>query len=339
MSLAKTQTLFDLPRRPRRLRSSAAIRSMVAETHLRKEDFIQPYFIIDGNGPNEPIDSMPGIERFTIDSMLKECAQLQEIGIRAIATFPKLDPSLKDAQGTQALNEDTLILRAIRAIKKEFPDLLVAADIALDPYTSHGHDGVLNAAGTDVANDASVEILCKMAQLHADAGVDIVAPSDMMDGRIGAIRSALDDMGRSDVLIMSYAAKYNSAYYGPFRDAVGSASAAGTHTLSKLTYQMSPSNRREALVETALDEAEGADILMVKPAGAYLDIIREVRDNTELPVAAYQISGEYAQIHAAAQRGWLDLDKAMMESLIGIKRAGADIILSYFAKKCALELL
>ncbi len=249
-----------------------------------------------------------------------------------------MDPAQKDARGTAALDDNGLVLRAVRAIKRAVPSLTVMTDIALDPYTTHGHDGVLSAKGDEVANDETVDILMRMAVLHAAAGVDFVAPSDMMDGRIGAIRSALNDAGYTQTAIMAYSAKFASVYYGPFRDAVGSAQAAGTHTLDKRTYQLNPANRREALLEAALDEAEGADILMVKPAGAYLDIIREVRNATQRPVAAYQVSGEYAQIHAAAERGWLDLPKARLESLIAIKRAGADMILTYFAKEMAVLL-
>ena len=249
--------------------------------------------------------------------------------------FPKLDAKLKDELGTGALNEDGLILRAVRAVKRALPELTVITDVALDPYTTHGHDGVLNAAGDDVDNDRSVEILAEMAVLQAAAGVDIVAPSDMMDGRIGAIREELDASGFEATAIMAYSAKFNSAYYGPFRDAVGSAKAAGTRLLSKATYQLNPANRRAALNEAALDEDEGADFIMIKPAGAYLDIIREVREATRKPVAAYQVSGEYAQIQAAAKLGWLDLARCRHESLLAIKRAGADLILTYFAKDMA----
>ena len=295
---------LDLTQRPRRLRRTASLRSMVEETILRPQDFIAPLFVVDGKGAPEPIRSMPGVMRFNI----------------------------------AALQEDALILRAVRAVKKAVPQMTVITDIALDPYTTHGHDGVLSADGLDVANDPTVAILCQMAVLHARAGVDLVAPSDMMDGRIGEIRRALDAVGFTGTGILAYAVKFNSAYYGPFREAVGSAKAAGTKLLSKATYQLNPANRREALVELRLDEAEGADIVMVKPAGLYLDIIREVRDATHKPVAAYQISGEYAQIHAAAQLGWLDLARCRHESLLAIKRAGADLILTYFAKDMALAL-
>jgi porphobilinogen synthase len=260
------------------------------------------------------------------------------LGVPAVALFPKLDSSLKNAGGTEALNRETLILRAVRAVKAAVPELSVMTDVALDPYTSHGHDGVLTEAGDDVDNDRTVAILREMAVLQAEAGVDFVAPSDMMDGRVGAIRKALDAAGYTDTGILAYSAKFNSAYYGPFRDAVGSAIAAGTRLLSKATYQMNPANRREAISEVLLDIDEGADIVMVKPAGLYLDIIREVRNATRLPLAAYQISGEYAQIHAAAQLGWLDLVRCRDESLLAIKRAGADMILTYFAKDVAKAL-
>ncbi len=331
---------FQLPltHRPRRLRRQHSRRSLVAETVLRVEDLIAPLFVVDGKGAPEPIGSMPGVSRFSIADLVKECAELHALGIPAVALFPKLDARLKDANGTQALNKRTLVLRAVRAVKAAVPELTVITDVALDPYTSHGHDGVLNAAQDDVDNDRTVAILCRMAVMQADAGVDFVAPSDMMDGRVGAIRKALDAAGHTGTGIIAYSAKYNSAYYGPFRDAVGSAKAAGTRLLSKATYQMDPANRREAVREVQLDIAEGADIVMVKPAGLYLDIIRDVRNSTRVPVAAYQISGEYAQIQAAAQLGWLDLARCRDESLLAIKRAGADMILTYFAKEVAKQL-
>ena len=326
---------LDLTQRPRRLRRTASLRAMVEETVLRPADFIAPLFVVEGKAPPDEIKSMPGVFRLNLTDLVKECRALHKVGVPAVALFPKLDPKLKDDEGTQALNEDTLVLRAVRAVKKAVPELTVITDVALDPYTSHGHDGVLNAARDDVANDVTVGILGKMAVLQARAGVDLVSPSDMMDGRIGAVRRALDAAGYTGTGILAYAAKYNSAYYGPFRDAVGSAQAAGTRLLSKATYQMNPANRREAIAEILLDDAEGADILMVKPAGLYLDIIREVRNATRKPVAAYQISGEYAQIQAAARLGWLDLARCRHESLLAIKRAGADLILTYFAKEMA----
>lgn len=326
---------LDLTQRPRRLRRTASLRALVQETVLTPADFIAPLFVIDGKGAPEPIASMPGVCRYALTDLVKECRALAKLGVPAVALFPKLDARLKDDEGTAALHEDALILRAVRAVKKAVPEITVMTDIALDPYTTHGHDGVLNAARDDVENDRTVEILMKMAVLHAHAGVDLVAPSDMMDGRIGAIRRALDVAGHAGTGIMAYSVKFASAYYGPFRDAVGSASAAGTHLLSKATYQLDPANRRPAMVELALDEAEGADIVMVKPAGPYLDIIREVRNATDKPVAAYQVSGEYAQLHAAARLGWLDLVRTRHESLLAIKRAGADMILTYFAKEMA----
>ena len=327
-----------LTHRPRRLRRYPTRRALVTETVLRVEDLIAPLFVIDGKGGPEPISSMPGVSRFNIADLVKECAELHALGVPAVALFPKLDPKLKNATGTEALNKKTLVLRAVRAVKQAVPELSVITDVALDPYTSHGHDGVLNAALDDVDNDRTVGILCAMAVLQAEAGVDFVAPSDMMDGRVGAIRKALDAAGCTGTGILAYSAKYNSAYYGPFRDAVGSAKAAGTRLLSKATYQMNPANRREAIREVQLDVAEGADIVMVKPAGLYLDIIREVRNATRTPVAAYQISGEYAQIQAAARLGWLDLARCRDESLLAIKRAGADMILTYFAKDVAKAL-
>src|SRR3954463_12864130 len=330
--------LLQLTQRPRRLRRTASLRAMVEETVLRPADFIAPLFVVEGNAAPEAIKSMPGVFRLSIADLVKECRALQKLGVPAVALFPKLDPKLKDDEGTQALNEDALVLRAVRAVKKAVPELTVVTDVALDPYTSHGHDGVLNAERDDVENDRTVGILAKMAVLQARAGVDIVAPSDMMDGRVGAIRRALDAAGHTGTSIMAYSAKFNSAYYGPFRDAVGSAQAAGTRLLSKATYQMNPANRREAILEATLDIHEGADIIMVKPAGLYLDIIRDVREATRKPVAAYQISGEYAQIHAAARLGWLDLARCRHESLLAIKRAGADMILTYFAREMASAL-
>ncbi len=329
---------FDLTHRPRRLRRHASRRALVAETVLRAEDLIAPLFVVDGKGAPETIVSMPGVHRFNIEDLVRECLELQRLGVPAVALFPKLDANLKTSEGTEALNKETLVLRAVRAVKAALPELTVITDVALDPYTNHGHDGVLNEKGDDVDNDRTVAILREMAVLQAEAGVDFVAPSDMMDGRVGVIRKALDAAGHTDTGILAYSAKFNSAYYGPFRDAVGSASAAGTRLLSKATYQMNPANRREAIREVQLDIAEGADIVMVKPAGLYLDVIREVRNSTRTPLAAYQISGEYAQIHAAAQLGWLDLIRCRDESLLAIKRAGADMILTYFAKDVAKAL-
>lgn len=331
-------TKLNLIHRPRRLRRTAGIRALVGETIVTSDDLVAPLFVVDGKAAPEEIGSMPGVYRLNLADLVKECRALHKLGVRAVALFPKLDKSLKTPHGAEALNPDTLVLRAIRAVKKAVPELLVVADIALDPYTTHGHDGVLTADGTDVDNDTTVAALAEMALLHAEAGTDIVAPSDMMDGRVGAIRRALDEAGHTGTTILSYAAKFNSAYYGPFRDAVGSAQAAGTKLLGKQTYQLDPANRREALKDALLDEAEGADMLMVKPAGAYLDVIRELREATRLPVAAYQVSGEYSQIQAAAKLGWLDLRRTRDESLLAIKRAGADFILTYFAKAVAEDL-
>ena len=317
------------------MRRTASLRALACETEVLPKHLIQPVFVIEGEGAPEPIESMPGIFRLSIADLIKECRELVTLGISGVALFPKLDASLKSDDGREALNPETLVLRAIRAIKAEVPEITVITDLALDPYTVHGHDGLWDVAAQDLANDATVEVLAEMAVLAAEAGVDIVAPSDMMDGRVAAIRAALDDNDFEKTVIMAYSAKFASAFYGPFRDAVGSASASGTHSLDKRTYQLNPANRREALTEITLDEDEGADILMVKPAGPYLDIIREVREETELPLAAYQVSGEYAQIMAAAERGWLDLERCRDESLLAIRRAGADMILTYFAKAFA----
>jgi porphobilinogen synthase len=333
-----SSTKLNLIQRPRRLRRTVGIRALVGETIVTADDLVAPLFVVDGKSAPEEIGSMPGVYRLNIADLVKECRALHKLGVRAVALFPKLDKALKTPHGAEALNPDTLVLRAIRAVKKAVPELLVVADIALDPYTTHGHDGVLTADGADVDNDTTVAALAEMALLHAEAGTDIVAPSDMMDGRVGAIRRSLDEAGHTGTAILSYAAKFNSAYYGPFRDAVGSAQAAGTNLLGKQTYQLDPANRREALKDALLDEAEGADMLMVKPAGAYLDVIRELREATRLPVAAYQVSGEYSQIQAAAKLGWLDLKRTRDESLLAIKRAGADFILTYFAKAVAEDL-
>ena len=329
---------LDLIHRPRRLRRTASLRALTEETVLRPQDLIAPLFVVDGQGGPEAVPSMPGVFRLNLADLVKECRALHKLGVPAVALFPSIEPKFKDPDGSIALHEDALVLRAVRAVKKAVPGMAVMTDIALDPYTTHGHDGVLTPEGRDVDNDRTVGILRQMAVLHARAGVDLVAPSDMMDGRIGAIRRALNAAGCTQTGIMAYSAKFASAYYGPFRDAVGSAKAAGTRGLSKATYQLNPANRREALIEIALDEQEGADILMVKPAGPYLDIIREVRNATNKPVAAYQVSGEYAQLHAAAQLGWLELERCRRESLLAIKRAGADMILTYFARDLAAVL-
>lgn len=325
---------LDLPRRPRRMRRTASLRAMAQETHVRVEDLIAP-LIVKESGEREPVGSMPGLFRLSIEDLVAECRELADLGVPAVAIFPNMDPSLKDELGSEAGNADTLTLRAVKAVKAAVPEISLITDVALDPYTTHGHDGVLSEDGSYVMNDETVRRLCEMAVLQAEAGVDIVAPSDMMDGRVGAIRRALDERGFIDTAIMAYSAKFASAYYGPYREAVGSAKAAGTTLLGKETYQMNPANRREAIMDALMDEEEGADFVMVKPAGAYLDIIRELRDASEVTVAAYQVSGEYAQIHAAAKLGWLDFEKTRDESLLAIKRAGADVILTYFAKEVA----
>jgi porphobilinogen synthase len=339
--MAPSESRLHLPQRLRRLRLNQPMRRLMQEHWLSVQDLVQPIFIKADKQPPTPIASMPGQYRFSIEDLLKECEALLKVGLSAIALFPYIEGALKDAEGSGALNDKGLMIEAIRAIKKNFPELIVIADVALDPYTDHGHDGVLKADESDVDNDRTVGILSEMAVLLAQAGIDWVAPSDMMDGRIGAIRSALDAEGFTETLIHAYAAKYASAYYGPFRDALGSLGS-GSHKKTKLacksTYQLNPANAREALLEVQLDEAEGADIVMIKPAGMYLDVIRQVKDSTLLPVSAYQVSGEYSQIHAAAQLGWLDLNKACDEALLAIKRAGADIIFTYFAKQVAERL-
>jgi porphobilinogen synthase len=324
---------LNLLHRPRRLRKTSSIRGLVNEVEVGVEHLIQPIFVIDGEGLAEPIESMPGMERLSIDQLLKNCRELQDLGIPAVALFPCLDQQLKSEDGREATNPDGLILRAIRALKEALPELTLITDLALDPYTSHGHDGLLDAEKKDLLNDATVERLVEMAVLAAEAGADFVAPSDMMDGRVGAIRAALDDLGHEHVAIMAYSAKFASAFYGPFRDAVGSGQALqpGAY-LNKASYQLNPANTREALTELMLDEQEGADVLMVKPAGPYLDILHAARQKTNRPLAAYQVSGEYAQIIAAAERGWLDLERCREESLLAIRRAGADMILTYFAR-------
>jgi porphobilinogen synthase len=322
---------MQLTTRMRRMRASEGLRRLVRETRLGVEDLVYPLFVHGGAG-NEAVASMPGVERRTVTDLVRECGEAYELGIPAVAIFPVIEASKKDARGTQALAEDNLLFRALREVKAAVPELVLIADVALDPYTEHGHDGVLTSDGGEVDNDATVEILSELAVLEARAGADLVAPSDMMDGRVGAIRAALDEAGHTDTVILAYAAKFASAYYGPFREAVGSAQAA---PISKATYQLDPANVREALREVELDEWEGADMVMVKPAGPYLDVIRAVREQTKLPLAAYQVSGEYAQIHAAAQAGWLDYAKCRDESLLAIKRAGADFILTYFAREVA----
>lgn len=318
----------------RRLRRTEGLRRMVRETRLDVASLVYPLFV-HGGETNEPVASMPGVMRRSVKDLVRECREAFDLGIPAAAIFPVIDPAKKDPRGRHALSSDNLLFRALREAKAAVPELVLIADVALDPYTDHGHDGVLTNDGQEVDNDATVEILRDLSVREAEAGADIVAPSDMMDGRVGAIRAALDAAGRIDTCIMAYAAKFASAYYGPFREAVGSAQEA---PISKATYQLDPANLREALREVELDEREGADMVMVKPAGPYLDVIRSVREQTKLPLAAYQVSGEYAQIHAAARAGWLDYEKCRDESLLGIKRAGADLIITYFAREVAERL-
>lgn len=323
-----------LRRRPRRLRASPAIRDLTRETRLHPSNLIAPLFVKNAGAP-EPVASMPGVLRLNPDDLLSHCRNLADLGIPGAAIFPSIDPSLKDAEGSEALNPKGLLHATVAKLKAALPGFLLFTDVALDPYTTHGHDGVLDPAGHDVDNDRTVAILARMAVAQANAGVDFVAPSDMMDGRVGAIREALDAAGHQRTGILAYSVKFASAFYGPFRDAVGSRAAAGTHHLDKRTYQMDPANPREAMIEARLDEEQGADILMVKPAGPYLDIIARLRERTDLPIAAYQVSGEFAQIHAAAKLGWLDYERTRDESLLAIRRAGATIILTYFAAEAA----
>jgi porphobilinogen synthase len=322
----------DLTYRPRRLRRTEALRQLVQETHLRVQDLIYPLFVMEGENQRQEVESMPGCYRYTLDLLLKEVEEAANLGIPAVALFPVVPEEKKDPTGRESFNPEGLIQRAVRRLKQEIPEILVITDVALDPYSSEGHDGIVRDGV--ILNDETVEVLVKQALSQAEAGTDIVAPSDMMDGRVGAIREALDEQGYTDVAILAYSAKYASAFYGPFRDALGSAPKWG----DKKTYQMDPANAREALREVELDEAEGADMVMVKPALAYLDIIYRVKEATNLPVAAYNVSGEYAMIKAAEQKGWIDGKKVMMESLLAMKRAGADMILTYFAKEAALLL-
>jgi len=323
-------TRLELSSRPRRNRKSEWTRRLVRENTLDAGDLIWPLFLVDGSKKRLPVPSMPGIERLSIDEAVRDAERGAKLTIPCVALFPYTDPALRDDEGSEALNPENLVCRAIRAIRKEVPEIGILCDVALDPYTSHGHDGLLRD-GT-ILNDETVDVLVKQALVEAQAGCDIIAPSDMMDGRVGAIRAALDQSGFADVSIMAYAAKYASAFYGPFRDAVGSAS---TLIGDKRTYQMDPSNTDEALREVELDILEGADMVMIKPGMPYLDIVRRVRDAFGMPTFAYQVSGEYSMIMAAAGHGWLDGEKAMMESLIAFKRAGACGVLTYFAPRAA----
>ena len=324
---------LDLVTRPRRNRRAEWARRMVREHVLSADDLIWPLFLVDGQRTRLPIDSMPGVERLSVDEAVREAVRAAELRIPCIALFPYTDPGLRDQDGSEALNPDNLVCRAIGAIKREVPDVGILCDVALDPYTSHGHDGLLRDGV--ILNDETVEVLTRQALVEAAAGCDIIAPSDMMDGRVGAIRSALDAAGYLDVQIMAYSAKYASAFYGPFRDAVGSSA---TLTGDKRTYQMDPGNADEALREVELDIAEGADMVMVKPGLPYLDILFRIKDAFGMPTFAYQVSGEYAMIMAAARNGWLDGEKAMLEGLTAFKRAGADGVLTYFAPKMAEKL-
>jgi len=317
-----------LSRRPRRNRKNEVIRNLTQETWLSKNDFIYPVFLCEGTNKQIAISSMPGIHRFSLDKLLDEINECQNLGIKAFAPFPQIEDTLKDSVGTESYNENGLYLRAIREIKKNFPDVVLFTDIALDPYSSDGHDGIVKNG--EILNDETLEALGKMALAQAQAGTDCIAPSDMMDGRIGYLRNILDANGYTHISILAYTAKYASAFYGPFRDALESAPKFG----DKKTYQMNPANYKEALLEASLDYEEGADMLMVKPALPYLDVIRLLKDNFDIPIAAYNVSGEYAMLKAAIANGWLG-EKAIIEALLSIKRAGADIILSYFAKEIA----
>jgi porphobilinogen synthase len=316
---------MELTHRPRRLRRSESVRSLVRETALRADDLILPLFVTEGERQRQPIESMPGQFRFSVDELVRECADVYELGIPAVNLFGY--SAQKDDRATASHDPNGLIQRAVSAIKAEVPELCVQTDIALDPYTNHGHDGLV--IDGEIVNDETIAVLCKMALSHAEAGVDWVAPSDMMDGRVGALRVALDDAGFSHVGILAYSAKYASCFYGPFRGALDSAPKKG----DKKTYQMDPANAREALREISLDIEEGADVVMVKPALAYLDVIAAARQAFDVPIAAYNVSGEYGMVVAAAERGWVEREKSVMEILTSIKRAGADMILTYFAKE------
>jgi porphobilinogen synthase len=327
---ALASTPLDLAIRPRRNRKAEWARRLVRENVLTTDDLIWPMFVVDGHNTRTPVASMPGVDRLTVDQAVRDAERAMKLDIPCIALFPYTEPSLRDEDGSEALNPNNLVCQSVRAIKKEFPELGLLCDVALDPFTSHGHDSLIEDG--KILNDETVAVLVRQALVQAEAGCDVIAPSDMMDGRVGAIREALDDAGFLDVQIMSYAAKYASAFYGPFRDAIGSAK---TLIGDKRTYQMDSANSDEALREVELDIAEGADMVMVKPGMPYLDIVRRVKDTFSMPTFVYQVSGEYAMIAAAANNGWIDGDRAMMESLLGFKRAGADGILTYFAPKAA----
>ncbi len=319
-----------MQRRPRRNRKSASVRDLVRETELSVKDFIFPLFLVSGQNKKIEVDSMPGIFRFSEDQMLKEIEECMNLGVTSFDVFPAYPEELKDSMASESYNEDTFYLKTLRKIKDTFPEMCLMSDVAMDPYSSDGHDGIVKDG--KILNDETLEVLARMSLAQADAGVDILGPSDMMDGRVGFIREKLDLAGFTETSIMSYTAKYASSFYGPFRDALDSAPKFG----DKKTYQMDPANSREALIEGELDLEEGADFLMVKPALAYLDIIQLLNQNFDLPIAAYNVSGEYSMIKASAERGWIDGDRAMLESLLSIKRAGAKVILTYFAKEFAL---
>jgi porphobilinogen synthase len=321
---------LDLISRPRRNRKSEWARRLVRENVLTTDDLIWPLFVVDGHNSRTAVASMPGVDRITVDQAVRDAERAAKLNIPCLALFPYTEASLRDEHGSEALNPDNLVCQAVRAIKKEFPEIGILCDVALDPFTSHGHDGLIEDGR--ILNDETVAVLVRQALVQAEAGCDVIAPSDMMDGRVGAIREALDEAGHLDVQIMAYAAKYASAFYGPFRDAIGSAK---TLTGDKRTYQMDSANSDEALREVELDLAEGADMVMVKPGMPYLDIVRRVKDTFAVPTFVYQVSGEYAMITGAANNGWIDGERAMMESLLGFKRAGADGILTYFAPRAA----
>lgn len=316
-------------RRPRRNRASAAIRDLAQETTLTTNDFIFPLFLLEGEKKKTEVESMPGIFRLSEDLMLKEIEECLKLGIKGFDVFPVVDETYKDKRATRSYDSDFFYLKSLKKIKEEFPEALIITDVAMDPYSSDGHDGIVEDG--KIINDETLDILGQMALAQAESGVDMIGPSDMMDFRVGYIRNVLDENGFTDTGIMSYTAKYASAFYGPFRDALDSAPKFG----DKKTYQMNPANSDEALLEAELDFTEGADVLMVKPALAYLDIIHRLKTNFNIPIAAYNVSGEYAMIKAAGEKGWLDTEKAMMESLLSIKRAGADMILTYFAKEAS----
>lgn len=324
----------DFTHRPRRNRQSAAVRGLVQETYLQPHQLIAPLFVVEGEKEKQPIDAMPGVFRFSQDQLLYEVENLQAAGIQTVDLFFRIPPSKKDAEASEAIRPDNLLQQTVRLLKKEFPSLCIMVDIALDPFTNHGHDGLLNRR-KEIDNDSTLIVLGEMSLRAAEAGADFIAPSDMMDGRVGYLRKILDRHRFISVGILSYAAKYASAFYGPFREALGSAPQFG----DKKTYQMNPANSREAILECQLDEKEGADLLLIKPALPYLDVISKVKASTFLPLGAYHVSGEYSMVMAAAEKGWIDPDRIFLESLLSIKRAGADFILTYAAERVARLLM